>query len=86
MTEAALDARTNLLGLTRPELEAFVASLGSKPFRARQLMSWLYKRGEGSFESMSDLARDFRAQLALHAEVKVPEIVSAHSSSDGTRK
>jgi 23S rRNA (adenine2503-C2)-methyltransferase len=49
-------------------------------------MSWLYKRGEGSFESMSDLARDFRAQLALHAEVKVPEIVSAHSSSDGTRK
>ena len=34
MTEAALDARTNLLGLTRPELEAFVASLGSKPFRA----------------------------------------------------
>jgi 23S rRNA (adenine2503-C2)-methyltransferase len=35
---------------------------------------------------MSDLARDFRAQLALHAEVKVPEIVSAHSSSDGTRK
>jgi 23S rRNA (adenine2503-C2)-methyltransferase len=80
MTEAALDARTNLLGLTRPELEAFVASLGSKPFRARQLMSWLYKRGEGSFESMSDLARDFRAQLALHAEVKV------HSSSDGTRK
>ena len=86
MTEATLDARTNLLGLTRPELEAFVASLGSKPFRARQLMSWLYKRGEGSFESMSDLARDFRAQLALHAEVKVPEIVSAHSSSDGTRK
>ncbi len=86
MTEAALDARTNLLGLPRPELESFVASLGSKPFRARQLMSWLYKRNEGRFDAMTDLARDFRAQLAERAEIRVPEIVSAHASADGTRK
>ena len=32
------------------ELEAFVAGLGSQAFRARQLMGWLYKRGEGRFE------------------------------------
>src|SRR5581483_7583059 len=32
---------TNLLGLPRPALEAFVAELGSKPFRARQLMNWV---------------------------------------------
>jgi 23S rRNA (adenine2503-C2)-methyltransferase len=76
----------NLLGLTRPALEAFVAGLGSKPFRARQLMNWVYKRGEGSFESMTDLAKDFRAQLAACAHVRPPEIVSVHSSSDGTRK
>ena len=76
----------NLLGLTRPALEAFVTGLGSKPFRARQLMNWLYKRGEGSFESMTDLAKDFRAQLVGCAEVRPPEIVSVHSSSDGTRK
>jgi 23S rRNA (adenine2503-C2)-methyltransferase len=37
-------AKTNLLGLTRAELEAFVANMGEKPFRARQLMKWLYKR------------------------------------------
>ncbi len=43
-TQAAL----NLLGLPRAALEAFVAELGSKPFRARQLMNWIYKRGEGS--------------------------------------
>jgi 23S rRNA (adenine2503-C2)-methyltransferase len=46
MSEAAA-ARTNLLGLEKPELEAFVGALGNKPFRARQLMSWLYKRAEG---------------------------------------
>lgn len=79
-------AQTNLLGLPRPELEAFVAQLGSKPFRARQLMNWVYKRGEGSFENMTDLAKDFRAQLNERAAVRTPEIVTLHKSADDTRK
>jgi len=49
--------RVNLLGLTRPGVEAFVEEMGSKPFRARQLMQWIYKRGEGELERMTDLAR-----------------------------
>ena len=79
-------AQTNLLGLPRPELEAFVAQLGSKPFRARQLMNWMYKRGEGSFENMTDLAKDFRVQLAERAAIRTPEIVSLHKSADDTCK
>jgi 23S rRNA (adenine2503-C2)-methyltransferase len=78
--------RTNLLGLPRPALEAFVAQLGSKPFRARQLMSWMYKRGASSFEEMTDLAKDLRARLAAAAEVRAPQIVSVQSSADGTTK
>jgi len=69
--------RINLLGLPRRELTAFVEQLGSQPFRARQLMGWIYKRGTGSFSEMSDLAKDFRVRLALAAEVRAPEIVSA---------
>jgi 23S rRNA (adenine2503-C2)-methyltransferase len=79
-------AQTNLLGLPRPELEAFVAQLGSKPFRARQLMHWVYKRGEGSFDKMTDLAKDFRAQLHERAVVRTPEIVTVHKSADDTCK
>jgi 23S rRNA (adenine2503-C2)-methyltransferase len=78
--------RVNLLGLPKADLEAFVGELGSKPFRARQLMSWLYKRGESDIAAMTDLAKDFRAQLALRAEVKLPEIVKTQVASDGTRK
>ncbi|MGA7537800.1 MAG: 23S rRNA (adenine(2503)-C(2))-methyltransferase RlmN [Steroidobacteraceae bacterium] len=77
---------TNLLGLPRPALEAFVAELGGKPFRARQLMNWVYKRGESSFERMTDLAKDFRAQLAARACISEPQIVAAQQSADGTRK
>lgn len=76
----------NLLGLSRPELEAFVANLGAKPFHARQLLKWIYRRGEADFARMTDLAKDFRASLAKVACVSVPEIVSTRTAADGTRK
>jgi 23S rRNA (adenine2503-C2)-methyltransferase len=78
--------RVNLLGLPRAELQAFCAGLGSKPFRARQLMNWLYKRGCNRFEDMSDLAREFRALLGARAELTLPEIVTEQRAGDGTRK
>ncbi|HXV40132.1 MAG TPA: 23S rRNA (adenine(2503)-C(2))-methyltransferase RlmN [Steroidobacteraceae bacterium] len=82
----ATGPRTNLLGLTRTELAAFVAGLGAKPFRARQLLKWIYRRGESDFARMTDLAKDFRAGLAAVAEVRVPEIITERRSTDGTRK
>jgi 23S rRNA (adenine2503-C2)-methyltransferase len=79
--------RVNLLGLARAELEAFVATrLGAKPFRARQLMKWIYRRGAADFSAMTDLAQDFRAHLSEVARIAVPEIVTEQVSSDGTRK
>ena len=86
MSTPPANARHNLLGLEQPALAEFVLGLGNKPFRARQLMQWLYKRGEGSFEAMTDLAKDFRAQLAEHAEISTPQIVKEQRSADGTRK
>src|SRR5579864_2622666 len=79
--------RVNLLGLPRAQLETFVATrLGAKAFRARQLMKWIYRRGAADFSSMTDLAQDFRSQLAEVAEITVPHIVTEQQSRDGTRK
>jgi 23S rRNA (adenine2503-C2)-methyltransferase len=79
--------RVNLLGLPRTELESFVAErLSAKPFRARQLMKWIYRRGAADFSAMTDLSQDFRAQLAEVARIAVPEIVTEQVSADGTRK
>jgi len=78
--------RTNLLGLPRPALEEFVRSLGSRPFRARQLMSWIYKRGAAAFADMTDLARELRVRLKEAAEVRAPQVISVQRSADGTRK
>src|SRR5690349_12157198 len=84
-TESAPE-RVNLLGLERPALEAFVLELKSKPFRARQLLNWVYKRGEGDFAAMTDLAKAFRAELPDKAVIRPPEIATEQRSSDGTRK
>ncbi|HVC01962.1 MAG TPA: 23S rRNA (adenine(2503)-C(2))-methyltransferase RlmN [Steroidobacteraceae bacterium] len=79
--------RVNLLGLPRAELEAFVAArFGAKPFRARQLMQWIYRRGAGEFAEMTDLAQPLRAALEEAATVAVPQIVTQQISRDGTRK
>jgi 23S rRNA (adenine2503-C2)-methyltransferase len=78
--------RLNLLGLTREGLESFVTELGGKPFRARQLLNWIYKRGEQHIAAMTDLSKQFRAELAQRAEVRAPEIAEVQHSADGTRK
>lgn len=79
--------RVNLLGLPRAQLETFVAErLGAKPFRARQLMKWMYRRGAADFCSMTDLKQEFRSQLGEIAEIAVPQIVTEQVSKDGTRK
>jgi 23S rRNA (adenine2503-C2)-methyltransferase len=78
--------KTNLLGLTRAELDAFVAGMGEKPFRARQLVKWIYKRWVGDFDQMTDLAKSFRERLKEVAEVRTPAITLTQVASDGTRK
>ena len=78
--------RTNLLGLTRGELETFVAGLGEKPFRARQLLRWIYRRAVADVAAMTDLGKGFRERLLEVAEIRVPDIAHTQVSADGTRK
>lgn len=76
----------DLKELTPAELEAFLAGLGKERFRAGQLLRWIYPRGVADFAAMTDLAKDFRQDLALRAVVSTftPEVEEV--SRDGTRK
>jgi 23S rRNA (adenine2503-C2)-methyltransferase len=78
--------RTNLLDLDAAALAAFFATLGEKPFRARQVLRWVHQRREDDFARMSDLAKDLRAKLAAAACVQAPRVVGDSTSADGTRK
>jgi len=76
----------NLLDLDVDGLHAWFAARGEKPFRARQVLRWLHRFGEGDFDAMTDLAKSLREKLWAEAEVAPPAIVSDKVSDDGTRK
>jgi 23S rRNA (adenine2503-C2)-methyltransferase len=76
----------NLLGLDLQGMERLFAGLGEKPFRARQVLKWIHRRGAADFASMSDIARDLRAKLAAAAAIEPPLVVGDGTAPDGTRK
>ena len=78
--------RVNLLDLDAAALTDYVASLGEKPFRARQLSRWMHRRGARSFEAMTDLAKSLRAKLAAQAQISALPVMRDTTSTDGTRK
>ncbi len=78
--------KQNLLGLSQDGLERLFEGLGEKPFRARQLMQWMYQRGVVDFDEMTDLSKKLRARLSESSEIRLPSELSMHHSSDGTVK
>jgi len=83
--DAGDSTRTNLLGMTRPALRAWVAGLGEQPYRADQVMKWAYHRGAKAFGEMTDLSRLFRERLESLAEFRAPRIESVQKPSNSTR-
>lgn len=83
---AAPPSPINLFGLDREELRARFAEMGEKPWRADQVMQWIYRRGKDSFDDMSNLSKDLRVRLKDHFVIRTPELVTEQVSQDGTRK
>ena len=77
---------TNLLGLDSQGMEARFAELGEKPFRARQVLKWIHRRGAADFDAMTDIAKELRAKLATAASIEPPVVVGDGTAPDGTRK
>jgi 23S rRNA (adenine2503-C2)-methyltransferase len=77
---------TNLLDLDPAQLAAYCGELGEKPFRAKQLQRWIHQFGASDFDAMTDLAKSLREKLKANAFIAAPNIISDHTSSDGTRK
>ena len=76
----------NLLEFNLRELTKYIAPYGHKPYRAKQLLKWIYKVGQKDFNLMTDLSKSFRQELSEIAQIQTPKIHLDHLSSDGTRK
>ena len=79
-------APINLFGLDRDALRARFAEMGEKPYRADQVMPWIYRRSRDSFDEMSNISKELRVRLKEHFVIRHPELVMEQTSQDGTRK
>ena len=79
--------KQDLKSMTEEELKAFLAGLGEKPFRARQLYQWIHEKLAGSFEEMSSLSKELRGKLENEASLTSLKVAGERVSAiDGTRK
>ena len=84
------DLREPLIGLDRARLAARLERLGvperQSRMRVGQLWNWLYVQGATDFQRMTNIAKEFRAELDRSFSLARPEIVTEQVSLDGTRK
>jgi len=82
--------RMNLVGLTRDGMRDALLAAGTPEKQAKmrvgQVWQWIYQKGVRDFDAMTNLAKDYRALLAEHFVIEVPEVVTRQLSDDGTRK
>ncbi|MBS0563000.1 MAG: 23S rRNA (adenine(2503)-C(2))-methyltransferase RlmN [Proteobacteria bacterium] len=82
--------RTNLIGMTREAMRAALIAAGTPEKQAKmrvgQIWQWIYHWGVRDFAAMTNLAKDYRAFLATHFTIALPEVTQRQVSADGTRK
>lgn len=76
----------NILDYTRQELSQWLESHGMRSFRAGQIFKWIYIRQADSFESMTDLSKDFRQQLQTQFAIHRLHLENKLVSADTTEK
>jgi 23S rRNA (adenine2503-C2)-methyltransferase len=79
-------SKTDLKNYTLPELEEWIVARGEKPYRARQIMRWMYSARASSFEVMTDLSQPLRERLAAEAYLSRLTVKTVSRSVDGTDK
>ena len=76
----------NFFDLNQESMREFFTGMAEKPFRAVQVMKWIYYQGVTDLEKMTDLSRALRQDLGQKTCFTTPGIVSDQVSADGTRK
>ncbi|MEO1948225.1 MAG: radical SAM protein, partial [Methylophilaceae bacterium] len=77
---------TNLLNFNQQQLASYFVSIGEKPFRAKQMMHWLYRYGITDLNQMTDIAKVLREKLGNETSFTLPDVQKELVSDDGTRK
>jgi 23S rRNA (adenine2503-C2)-methyltransferase len=78
--------KINLLDYDRQGLREVFAQLGEKPYRAEQVMKWIYHRRVTEFAEMTDVGKALRDKLENATEIAPPKTLFETQAADGTYK
>ena len=79
--------KTDIKSLDYEELQQFMASLGEKPFRAKQLYEWMHEKLAADLDEMTNLSKELRKKLKETTDYTLLEVVERLVSGiDGTEK
>ncbi|MCB0409535.1 MAG: 23S rRNA (adenine(2503)-C(2))-methyltransferase RlmN [Flavobacteriales bacterium] len=78
--------KQNIRSLELEELKEFFSNHGEKPFRAKQVFDWLWKKQAISFDEMSNLSVATRELLTDHFVIQAVTIAEKQISNDRTIK
>ena len=76
---------TSLTSLTRDQLREFFESAGERPFRADQVLRWIYKKAVFDFQSMTDLPVELRTRLSEEVSILELEPIQKVEASDSIK-
>ena len=78
--------KTSLLATTPEELVATLAEWNEKPFRAKQIVEWVYAKRVETFEAMSNLKESLQTALKERFNLRTMTLARIEGSKDTTRK
>lgn len=81
-----MPSKTDIRTLSKEALIAQLEQLGEKPFRAKQVYEWLWKKSATNFDEMTNLSKELREQLKAHFELLPITTYKVQKSNDGTIK
>lgn len=81
-----MSKQPNIRHLSSQELKDFFISKGDKPFRAKQVEEWLWKKSARSFSEMTNLSIDTRALLEENFSIDPVKVEKFQVSTDRTIK
>jgi 23S rRNA (adenine2503-C2)-methyltransferase len=76
----------SLLGTTHDELAALLSGWNEKPYRAKQIQEWVFRRRVTNFDDMTNLGGPLREKLKEHTALRTMQLSTVSGSNDTTRK
>jgi len=80
------NSKVQIKGVWLEDFEGILASWGEKPYRVKQLATWVYNKGVTDFDQMSNLSKTVREKLDSAYTLSTLKLVKTQGSQDGSVK